>query len=100
MKSTQAEIAGGMPRVTQLRKLIKWPFKRVDQGLDHGETFRRAFATLLPRLRAGDISQGKAAKELGISVRSLKRYVAQAAEMKPMTDHLRIRKTEASLPSL
>jgi len=47
--------------------------------LDHSEDFRRAFATVLPHLRAGDISQGKAAKELGISVRSLKRYVARAS---------------------
>jgi len=68
--------------------------------LDHNEDFRRAFATLLPCLRAGTISQGEAARELGISVRSLKRYVAKAAEMKPMTYHFRIRKTEASLPSL
>ena len=46
--------------------------------LDHSEEFRRAFATLLPQLRANNISQGKAAKELGISVRSLKRYVEKA----------------------
>ena len=47
--------------------------------LDHNEDFRRGFATVLPRLRAGDISQGKAARELGISVRSLKRYVVRAS---------------------
>jgi len=47
--------------------------------LDHDKTFREAFATLLPHLRAGDISQGKAARELGISVRSLKRYVVGAS---------------------
>ena len=38
-----------------------------------------AFAALLPYLRAGDISQGKAARRLGISVRSLKRYVVRAS---------------------
>lgn len=42
--------------------------------LDHSEDFRRAFATVLPHLRVGAISQGEAAKELGISVRSIKRY--------------------------
>ena len=46
--------------------------------LDHDKTFREAFATLLPCLRAGVISQGQAARELGISVRSLKRYVTKA----------------------
>jgi hypothetical protein len=40
--------------------------------------FRERFATILPRLNAGEISQGRAARELGISVRSLKRYVKQA----------------------
>ena len=47
--------------------------------LDHSEDFRRAFATLLPRLRAGAISQGEAARRLEISVRSLKRYVVRAS---------------------
>jgi len=47
--------------------------------LDSKDGFREAFATLLPRLRAGAISQGEAARELGISVRSLKRYLAKAA---------------------
>jgi len=47
--------------------------------LDHSEDFGRAFATLLPRLIAKDISQGKAARELGISVLSLKRYMARVA---------------------
>jgi len=47
--------------------------------LDHDEAFRRAFATLLPRLRGGTISQGQAARQLGISVRSLKRYVERAS---------------------
>jgi hypothetical protein len=39
--------------------------------------FREAFAIILPRLNAKEISQGRAARELGISVRSLKRYVMQ-----------------------
>jgi len=47
--------------------------------LDFDEDFSRGFATILPHLRAGDISQGEAARELGISVRSLKRYLAKAA---------------------
>ena len=42
--------------------------------------FKEAFATILPRLIGGEISQGQAARELGISVRSLKRYVNQSAE--------------------
>ena len=46
--------------------------------LDHQEGFSESFATILPRLRRGEISQGKAARELGISVRSLKRYVERA----------------------
>lgn len=46
--------------------------------LDHSETFREGFATVLPRLNAKVISQGQAARELGISVRSLKRYVTKA----------------------
>ena len=41
--------------------------------------FKEAFATILPRLIAKEISQGQAARELGISVRSLKRYVNQGA---------------------
>jgi len=47
--------------------------------LDTREGFKEAFATLLPYLRAGDVSQGEAARELGVSVRSLKRYLAKAA---------------------
>jgi predicted ArsR family transcriptional regulator len=46
--------------------------------LDDSPGFRERFATILPRLIAGEISQGQAARELGISVRSLKRYVKQA----------------------
>ena len=43
--------------------------------LDDSPGFKEAFATILPRLIGGEISQGRAARELGISVRSLKRYV-------------------------
>jgi len=50
-----------------------------NQAIDHSEDFRKAFAILLPRLRANDISQGKAARRLGISVWSLKRYLSRAA---------------------
>ena len=46
--------------------------------LDHRPGFRESFATVLPRLRSGEMSQGQAARELGISVRSLKRYVEKA----------------------
>jgi hypothetical protein len=45
--------------------------------LDDNPGFRERFATILPRLIAGEISQGQAARELGISVRSLKRYMKQ-----------------------
>ena len=47
--------------------------------LDGREGFKEAFATLLPRLRAREISQGGAERELGVSVRSMKRYLAKAA---------------------
>ncbi len=47
--------------------------------LDDSPQFKKAFATILPRLIGGEISQGQAARELGISVRSLKRYVNQVA---------------------
>jgi len=51
--------------------------------LDASPGFRESFATILPRLSAGEISQGRAARELGISVRSLKRYVKQAEGLVP-----------------
>ena len=47
--------------------------------LDDSPGFKEAFATILPRLIGKEISQGQAARELGISVRSLKRYVIQGA---------------------
>lgn len=47
--------------------------------LDDCPGFQEGFATILPRLLAGAISQGQAARELGISVRSLKRYVEKAS---------------------
>ena len=43
--------------------------------LDDNPGFKEAFATILPRLIGKEISQGQAARELDISVRSLKRYV-------------------------
>ena len=43
---------------------------RLDIHLD----FYERFATVLPRLNRGEISQGQAARELEISVRSFKRY--------------------------
>jgi hypothetical protein len=50
--------------------------------LDTSPGFRERFATILPRLIAKEISQGQAARELGISVRSLKRYVEQTHQGK------------------
>ena len=47
--------------------------------LDDSPGFRERFATILPRLIGKEISQGQAARELDISVRSLKRYVKQSA---------------------
>ncbi len=47
--------------------------------LDDSPGFKEAFAIVLPHLLGGEISQGRAARELGISVRSLKRYVKQGA---------------------
>ena len=46
--------------------------------LDDSPGFKERFATILPRLIGREISQGQAAREMGISVRSLKRYVAKA----------------------
>ena len=54
------------------------PVKTGRPRLDHSPDFIRRFAAVLPRLRANEISQGQAARELGISVRSLKRYARQA----------------------
>ena len=48
--------------------------------LEHIPGFSEGFASILPRILGGDISQGKAARELGISVRSLKRYLQQAVQ--------------------
>jgi len=43
--------------------------------LDNSKDFEKDFCRLLPRLRTGDISQREAANELGISARTLKRYL-------------------------
>ena len=48
--------------------------------LDSDPDFIRRFAGVLPALRRREISQGQAAAELGISVRSLKRYEQRAEE--------------------
>ena len=50
----------------------------------------KGFATLLPHLRDEVISLGKAAKQLGISKRSLRRYLDQASipSSRPMESHL------------
>ena len=42
--------------------------------LDSDPAFIHRFATVLPRVLAKEISQGQAARELDISVRSFKRY--------------------------
>jgi len=49
--------------------------------LEDQEGFKEGFAIVLPRLVAKEISQGAAARELGVSVRSLKRYVEQSQEV-------------------
>ncbi len=51
--------------------------------LDDSPEFKEAFAALLPRLIGKEISQGQAARDLGISVRSLKRYVIQGGRGYP-----------------
>ena len=61
--------------------LVEDTMKSVKSGrprLDSNPDFVRRFATVLPSLTAGAISQGQAARELGISVRSLKRYAIKA----------------------
>ena len=66
--------------------------------LDHDKTFREAFARILPPLLAGEISKGEAARRLGISRRSLSRYIdsdqraqalAQADAMKRLFERQR-----------
>ena len=42
--------------------------------LDHEEGFYQSLAMVLPAIRRGEMSQSEAAQEIGISVRSLKRY--------------------------
>ena len=49
--------------------------------LDDSPAFREGLATVLPRLNGKEISQGQAARDLGISVRSLKRYAIQARRL-------------------
>ena len=44
--------------------------------LDHDKTFRESFARILPALLERTISKGEAARRLGISPRSLRRYLA------------------------
>ena len=56
MESTRTGSKGGRPR------------RDLRQGFHH------RFATVLPQLLAGEISQSQAARRLGISIRSLKRY--------------------------
>ena len=51
--------------------------------LEDSPAFREGFATILPRLVAKEISQGQAARELRVSVRSLKRYVTQNGRWVP-----------------
>ena len=55
--------------------------------LDDSQEFKEASAIILPHLIGGEISQGQAARELGISVRSLKRYVNQGAGNKNVSEH-------------
>ena len=60
--------------------------------LDADPEFVQHFATVLPRLRASEISQGQAARELGISVRSLKRYAEHAEAASSLSEpHGRVR---------
>ena len=49
--------------------------------------FKEAFATILPPLLGKEMSQGQAARELGISVRSLKRYVNQGVGDISVSEH-------------
>ena len=55
--------------------------------LEDSPGFKEAFATILPRLLGEEISQGQAARELGISVRSLKRYVIQGVGDISVSEH-------------
>ena len=51
--------------------------------LDHRPGFMESFAAILPRLSAREISQREAAQELGVSVRSLVRYMHRATSTTP-----------------
>jgi hypothetical protein len=65
--------------------------------LDDSPGFRERFATISPRLSAGEISQGQAARELGISVRSLKRYVKRGEGGESTPAHPKL--THTPIPS-
>ena len=64
----------------EVRRAMKTGRPRVSDRLG----WAGRFAIVLPQLQAEEISQAQAARELGISVRSLKRYiekVEQSAQM-------------------
>ncbi len=48
--------------------------------VEHQPEFWYRFASILPALEAGEISKGQAAKLLGISHRSLSRYMILAED--------------------
>ena len=54
--------------------------------LDSQEGFVAALLRVLPRVYAGNISQRRAAKELGISARTLNRYAERIEGSKYMLD--------------
>ncbi len=65
-----------MGNQTKLQASAKrWKGGRPRLG-DHTDFYRR-FASVLPALREGEMSKGEAARQLGISHRSLNRYLSQ-----------------------
>lgn len=63
--------------ISERRKVIRMTVKTGRPRLDRRVDFYEDFCRVLPRLQAGAINYTQAARELRISVRSLKRYMAQ-----------------------
>ena len=59
------------------------PIQQGRPRLDSIESFKQAFARLLPGLNKGSISKGEMARRLNISHRSLNRYLTEVKAHSP-----------------
>lgn len=80
------------------------PVKPGRPRLDHDQAFREGFARILPALLERTISKGEASRMLGISPRSLRRYLAsdekaqQVAQVEAVKRLFRIQLQSSSEP--